>query len=73
MRRRLAKSREAPGFVKHVMQRHGGELDIVSAPDRGSTFRLVLPSVRVRVTETLPVEDAVPVEDAAGTAELAAR
>ena len=46
-------SRAAPGFglaiVKHVMQRHGGELDIDSEPGKGSTFRLVFPSLRVRL------------------------
>jgi two-component system phosphate regulon sensor histidine kinase PhoR len=35
-------------IVKHVVQRHGGELDIHSELGRGSTFRLVLPAVRVR-------------------------
>ncbi len=42
------------------MQRHGGELDIASEPDKGSTFRLVFPAVRVRVAEPAP--------DAAGDA-----
>jgi two-component system phosphate regulon sensor histidine kinase PhoR len=41
-------------IVKHVMQRHGGELDIASEPDKGSTFRLVFPAVRVRVAEPSP-------------------
>lgn len=35
-------------IVKHVVQRHGGELDIQSEPGRGSTFRLLFPAPRVR-------------------------
>jgi two-component system, OmpR family, phosphate regulon sensor histidine kinase PhoR len=35
-------------IVKHVMQRHGGELDIQSEPGKGSTFRLVFPAARVQ-------------------------
>ncbi len=35
-------------IVKHVAQRHGGELDLQSEPGKGSTFRLVLPPSRVR-------------------------
>ena len=35
-------------IVKHVMQRHGGELDIQSEPGQGSIFRLVFPAARVR-------------------------
>jgi len=35
-------------IVKHVMQRHGGQIDIQSEVGRGSTFRLLLPAVRVR-------------------------
>jgi len=53
-----SRSRESGGtglglaIVKHVMQRHGGELDIASEPDKGSTFRLVFPAVRVRSTDS---------------------
>jgi two-component system phosphate regulon sensor histidine kinase PhoR len=35
-------------IVKHVMQRHAGEIQIESEPGKGSTFRLVFPSSRVR-------------------------
>jgi len=35
-------------IVKHVAQRHGGEIDVQSEPGKGSTFRLVLPALRVR-------------------------
>ena len=35
-------------IVKHVAQRHGGEIDVQSEPGKGSTFRLGLPAMRVR-------------------------
>ena len=35
-------------IVKHVAQRHGGEIDIQSEIGKGSTFRLILPAVRMR-------------------------
>ena len=35
-------------IVKHVVQRHGGELDIQSELGRGSTFRIGVPASRVR-------------------------
>ena len=49
-----SRSRETGGtglglsIVKHVMQRHGGELMIESDVGKGSRFRLVFPAARVR-------------------------
>ena len=49
-----SRSRETGGtglglsIVKHVMHRHGGELDVDSEVGRGSSFRLVFPPARVR-------------------------
>jgi two-component system phosphate regulon sensor histidine kinase PhoR len=43
-------------IVKHVAQRHGGEIDVQSEPGKGSTFKLVFPALRVRrrrVTEAV--------------------
>jgi two-component system phosphate regulon sensor histidine kinase PhoR len=51
-----SRSRETGGtglglsIVKHVMQRHGGQLEVDSEPGRGSCFRLVFPAARVRTT-----------------------
>ena len=39
-------------IVKHVMQRHGGELQIESEVGVGSTFRLVFPAARTRTAES---------------------
>jgi two-component system phosphate regulon sensor histidine kinase PhoR len=41
-------------IVKHVVQRHGGELDIQSELGRGSTFRIVVPASRVRPVAATP-------------------
>jgi two-component system phosphate regulon sensor histidine kinase PhoR len=49
-----SRSRETGGtglglsIVKHVMQRHGGEIEIESEPGAGSRFMLVFPAVRSR-------------------------
>jgi len=55
-----SRSRETGGtglglsIVKHVVQRHGGELDIQSEPGKGSRFRLLFPAARVRYLEPAP-------------------
>lgn len=35
-------------IVKHIAQRHGGEVVVQSEPAKGSTFRIVLPALRAR-------------------------
>jgi two-component system phosphate regulon sensor histidine kinase PhoR len=51
-----SRSRETGGtglglsIVKHVVQRHGGELRISSEPGKGSTFTLTVPAARVRLS-----------------------
>ncbi len=40
-------------IVKHVVQRHGGELVVHSTVGKGSSFRLVFPAVRVRAATEL--------------------
>ena len=35
-------------IVKHVAQRHGGEIGVQSEPGKGSVFKLVLPAMRAR-------------------------
>lgn len=55
-----SRSRETGGtglglsIVKHVVQRHGGELLIESEPGKGSNFRIVFPAPRVRYLEPAP-------------------
>jgi two-component system phosphate regulon sensor histidine kinase PhoR len=71
-----SRSRETGGtglglsIVKHVLQRHGGELEVESAPGKGSRFRLIFPAARVRYLgsgvdagrDSLPAPAAVPGE-----------
>ena len=38
-------------IVKHIVQRHGGELDVQSEAGKGSLFRLVFPAARIRAAE----------------------
>jgi len=45
-------------IVKHVAQRHGGEIDVHSEPGKGSTFRIVLPPSRVRRVAAKTVDTA---------------
>jgi two-component system phosphate regulon sensor histidine kinase PhoR len=35
-------------IVKHVVQRHGGELEVRSEPAKGSSFKLIFPAARLR-------------------------
>jgi len=50
-----SRSRETGGtglglsIVKHVVQRHGAELELDSEPGKGSVFRLTFPAARVRM------------------------
>ena len=55
-----SRSRETGGtglglsIVKHVVQRHGGQLDIQSELGQGSTFRIDWPAGRVRLLRSGP-------------------
>jgi two-component system phosphate regulon sensor histidine kinase PhoR len=40
-------------IVKHVMQRHGGQLQIASTAGQGSCFNLVFPATRCKQAEAV--------------------
>ncbi|SEL90028.1 two-component system, OmpR family, phosphate regulon sensor histidine kinase PhoR [Roseateles sp. YR242] len=44
-------------IVKHVVQRHGGELRIESEPGKGSAFRLMFPATRLRQADAPAMGD----------------
>lgn len=66
-----SRSRETGGtglglsIVKHVAQRHGGELVIDSEPGKGSRFRLVLPAARTRACQATGVDAAQDIDASA--------
>jgi two-component system phosphate regulon sensor histidine kinase PhoR len=45
-------------IVKHVAQRHGGEIEVQSELGRGSSFRLHLPALRVRARQPVAAAQA---------------
>lgn len=47
-------------IVKHVIQRHGGELEIRSEWGKGSSFKLIFPALRVRRVHAQSPSDEVP-------------
>ncbi len=47
-------------IVKHVVQRHGAELQVESEPGKGSVFRLVFPALRVKTSPLAPMVPTFP-------------
>jgi two-component system phosphate regulon sensor histidine kinase PhoR len=64
-----SRSRETGGtglglaIVKHVVQRHGADLKIESAPGAGSTFAIVFPASRLRPAAQQPGTSAQPARE----------
>jgi two-component system phosphate regulon sensor histidine kinase PhoR len=61
-----ARSREQGGtglglsIVKHIIQTHGGEVDVESQPGRGTTFRFTLPRAEAPLVFPEPVDEGDP-------------
>lgn len=61
-----ARSREQGGtglglsIVKHIIQAHGGEVDVESQPGRGTTFRFTLPRAEAPAAFPDPVDEGDP-------------
>jgi len=53
-----------------VVQRHGGELDVVSELGKGAAFRLIFPATRVRSGPSTPAAQS---DAEAGTEEASGR
>lgn len=53
-------------IVKHIVQRHAGELAIDSEPGRGSVFCITLPAARVRIASAPAVRMGTSEPEAAG-------
>jgi signal transduction histidine kinase len=47
-------------IVKHIIQAHGGEVDVESQPGRGTTFRFTLPRAEAPAAFPDPVDEGDP-------------